>query len=59
MVGTKTRSNDATVSPAKEMTRRIIITPRANQDIDELFAFIAQDNTVEVSKRVLMLSIGC
>ncbi|WP_277880397.1 MULTISPECIES: hypothetical protein [unclassified Calothrix] len=41
------------------MTRRIIITPRANQDIDELFAFIAQDNTVEVSKRVLMLSIGC
>lgn len=26
------------------MTRRVIITPRANQDIDELFAFIAQDN---------------
>lgn len=26
------------------MTRRIIITPQASQDIDELFAFIAQDN---------------
>jgi toxin ParE1/3/4 len=43
-VGTKTRSNDATVPPAKEMTRHIIITPRASQDIDEHFAYIAQDN---------------
>jgi toxin ParE1/3/4 len=26
------------------MTRRIIITPKASGDIDELFAYIAQDN---------------
>ncbi|GAB1540695.1 type II toxin-antitoxin system RelE/ParE family toxin [Scytonema sp. NUACC21] len=26
------------------MTRRIIITPKASEDIDELFAYIAQDN---------------
>ncbi|WP_279239870.1 hypothetical protein [Scytonema sp. UIC 10036] len=26
------------------MTRRIIITLKASEDIDELFAYIAQDN---------------
>lgn len=26
------------------MTRRIVIAPRASQDIDEQFAYIAQDN---------------
>jgi len=26
------------------MTRRIVITPRASQDIDEQFAYIASDN---------------
>jgi len=27
------------------MTKRIVITPRASQDIDELFAYIAQNNS--------------
>ena len=26
------------------MTKRIVITPRASQDIDEHFAYIAQNN---------------
>jgi toxin ParE1/3/4 len=27
------------------MTKRIVITPRASQDIDEHFAYIAQNNS--------------
>lgn len=44
MVVAKTNRIDGEIQSISEMTIRILITPKASQDIDRLFAYIAQNN---------------
>ena len=44
MVGKQAGGLDSTPSPKAIMTLRILIVPKASQDLDELFNYIAQNN---------------
>jgi toxin ParE1/3/4 len=44
MVAAKTHTFDQPAASREIMTKRIVITPKASLDIDEYFAYIAQEN---------------
>lgn len=44
MVAAKTHKLDQPAASRERMTKRIVITPKASLDIDEYFAYIAQEN---------------